>query len=633
MSTAAPQMPFLEAFHEGKPIPRRKIHEDLLPGRRFFGCCCGCCVSQEGESFCSLCVPRPGPFDSRVRRQLFSGWMSACGGEAPVTSLCKAGRLRIVRPTTSTRTIAEREGCSLLTAAVIESRGGQKDHSAFRRPSLPDLLEGLDLGCGSAEAAERWKRIPDLGKVLVYGDYDVDGVASTTLAMEISRSKAKQVRFFIPHRHEQGYGLHEAVMEKLLPMGWDTLVVVDCGSKDSLILEKAAEAGINVFVFDHHQPEEGKDLHCTVVNPHGTGGCPFGKALCATGVLWAWAWKYGILPRTQVEGMTDLAALATLADCMPLNALNRELVREGIDQMKSRARPGLARLFSRLGLTGQAISEESLTMKVIPCLNAAGRMDLADTAVGVLNGRSGTEERVETLLSLNKKRQVLSGRISGEAEELLSGPFSHVALGETWPVGVLSGVASRLCSMKSSPVVLAAPVRGGIRGTLRVPEGGDAIKVLDPISSLLDAWGGHQYAAGFSVARTNWADVSRYLEDTLSSMELEEPPVTALEMSPGEIALDSWKEVSALGPFGNGNPAPLFFTARRGGEKMLPLGKDGRHLQIETGGVRLLAFDGKSAQDAIAASGGWVYRPRLDYWQGRERLQYVVDYVVVDDIT
>lgn len=550
-----------------------------------------------------------------------------------MTAFCRTDRLRIVRPGASARTIAEREGCSLLTAAVLEYRGGREGDFSFRRPPLSGLLEGLDLGRGSAEAAVRWNKIPDLGKVLVYGDYDVDGVASTTLAMEICRTKAKQVRFFIPHRHEQGYGLHESVMDQLLPMGWDTLVVVDCGSKDREILEKAAASGINVFVFDHHQPEEGKDFHGTVVNPHGTGGCSFGKALCATGVLWAWAWKFGILPRNGMEGMMDLAALATLADCMPLNALNRELVREGISLMKSRPRPGLARLFSRLGLTGQALSEESLTMKVIPCLNAAGRMDLADTAVGVLHGRSGAEEKVETLLSLNRKRQVLSGRISGEAEELLSGSFSHVALGENWPVGVLSGVASRLCSMKSSPVVLAAPVRGGIRGTLRVPEGGDAMKVLDSISSRLDAWGGHQYAAGFSVARANWPDVSRYLEEALSSMELEEPPVTALEISPDEIVLDSWKEVSALGPFGNGNPAPLFFIARTGDEKMLPLGKDGRHFQIETGGARLLAFDGKSAMDAMAASGGWVYRPRLDYWQGRERLQYVVDYVVVDDIT
>ena len=104
-----------------------------------------------------------------------------------MTALCRSDRLRIVRPTSSTKTIAEREGCSLLTAAVLESRGGQEGLSAFRCPSIPSLLDGLDLGRGSMEAALRWKKIPDLGRVLVYGDYDVDGVASTTLAMEICR--------------------------------------------------------------------------------------------------------------------------------------------------------------------------------------------------------------------------------------------------------------------------------------------------------------------------------------------------------------------------------------------------------------------------------------------------------------
>lgn len=522
-----------------------------------------------------------------------------------------------------------------MTAAVLESRGdkgdGHEKSFPFRSPSRQALLDSLDLGRGAAEASERWKNISNLGRVLVYGDYDVDGVSSTTLAMELCRGKAEQVRFFIPHRHEQGYGLHESVLEKLLPMGWETLIVVDCGSKDGEILDKAMQAGMHVFVFDHHLPEEGKGLHLSVVNPHGGEGCPAGKALCATGVLWAWAWKFGILPDARLEKMTDLVALATLADCMPLTSLNRALVRRGIEIMQSSPRPGLVKLFSRLNLPRSIISEESLTMRVIPCLNAAGRMDFADTAVTVLCGNGETTEGVETLLSLNRKRQTLSGRISKEAAILLNGPFNHVALGESWSVGVLSGVASRLCSMKSTPVVLAAPVNGGIRGTLRVPEGGDAIKVLDPISPLLDAWGGHQYAAGFSVTRTNWKDVSLYLEKTLAAMELEEPSVEAVEFSPAEIALDAWKEVNRLGPFGNGNPAPLFYFPRNGTEKVLPLGKDGKHLQIETKGIRLLAFDGESAKEVMSSSKGWVYRPRFDYWRGRERLQYIVDYVVVDD--
>lgn len=549
-----------------------------------------------------------------------------------MTALCRADRLRIVEPSASAILRAEREGCSLLAAAVIESMGNFSGLPAFSRIPMKSMVEGLDLGRGASEAAARWKKLKNPGRVLVYGDYDVDGAASTAMAMEICRGRAGTVRFFIPHRHDQGYGLHRSVMERLLPMGWDTLIVVDCGSKDYEILDSAAASGINVFVFDHHQPEEGKPVHPSVVNPHCGGGDQEAKSLCATGVLWAWAWKYGIISGQKAAETAYLTALATLADCMHLGPLNREIVREGIASMKKSPAPGLSRLFCCLGLPARAISEESLTMRVIPCLNAAGRMDVADTAVEVLLGGKGAEEGAETLVALNKKRQLLSGRISGEAMEILGGPFFHVALGEDWPVGVLSGVASRLCSVNSTPVALAAPVKEGIRGTLRVPEGGDALKVLDSISSLLDAWGGHQYAAGFSVSRSNWDDVSVCLEEALSSMELEEPGITAIAVNPEDIGIDSWKEVAALGPFGNGNPAPLFYAPRRKGDRFLPLGRDGRHLQIETEGTRLLAFNGKEALESAHAPEGWLYRPRLDYWQGRERLQYVMDYVVVDEL-
>ncbi len=549
-----------------------------------------------------------------------------------MTALCRADRLKIVRPSASARLLAERENCSLLAAAVIEARDDLTAEAPFARPSMSALIGELDLGRGASEAAERWKKMKNPGRVLVYGDYDVDGAASTALAMKICRGAARAVRFFIPHRHEQGYGLHKSVMEQLLPMGWDTLIVVDCGSKDYEILDEAAASGMNVFVFDHHQPEEGKPVHWSVVNPHCGGGDEESRSLCATGVLWAWAWKYGIVSERKIMEMADLAALATLADCMHLGDLNKEIVREGIASMKGRPGPGLAKLFYHLGLSVRGISEESLTMRVIPCLNAAGRMDIADTAVDVLLGGRGSEEGAEALVVLNKKRQLLSGRISDEAMEILSGPFNHVALGEDWPVGVLSGVASRICSVNSSPVALAAPVKEGIRGTLRVPEGGDAIKVLDSISSLLDGWGGHQYAAGFSVSRSNWNDVHTHLEEALSSMELEEPEITALAVNPEDIAIDTWKEVTTLGPFGNGNPAPLFFSPRREEDQLLPLGRDGRHLQVDTGGARLLAFNGREAIESAPRPGGWIYRPRLDYWRGQERLQYVMDYVVVDEL-
>ncbi|HCL79521.1 MAG TPA: hypothetical protein DIC53_06095, partial [Synergistaceae bacterium] len=394
-------------------------------------------------------------------------------------SLCPSARVNIFRPSHAACALAEYLECSHLTASVLESRNMTADsvedlRAALAQP-LEALLEPVRLGRNAADTAKRWKATENLGNVLVYGDYDVDGVSSTTLALELCRTKATSARFFIPHRDEQGYGLHESVLEELLPHGWDTLIVTDCGSKDTHILQRAVDAGLNVFVFDHHLPEGGEPFHPTVVNPHDGAGCDVGKSLSATTVLWAWAWIYDIVAKEDLRRALDLAALATLADCMPLTALNRSFVRHGLALLNRAPKPGLEALFRKLGMTPGTLTEETLTMRVIPCLNAAGRMDFADTAVAVLRNGREQEEQVDNLILLNKKRQALSGRISEEASLLLrDSPFNHVALGETWPVGVLSSVASRLCNQLSTPVVLAAPVRGGIRGTLRVPEGGDA---------------------------------------------------------------------------------------------------------------------------------------------------------------
>lgn len=566
-----------------------------------------------------------------------------------MTALCRSDSLRLFEPDSSTYELADRIGCSFLTAAVLESRNTFSaaldecvidvcDWTGAQCPacesSLEEMMDVLYLGENASAAADRWRSLGSMGKVLVYGDYDADGASSTTLALELCRGRAEQARFFIPHRHEHGYGLHERILDRLISVGWDTLVVVDCGTKDYDLLERVARSGVNVFVFDHHLPEPGKSLHFSVVNPHEEGGegqgAQYGRALCATGVLWAWAWKFGLLPRERLMRTVDLVALATIADCMPLTTLNRALVRRGIDLLSSSPRPGLARLFGKLGIeaAGGALNEETLSMKVIPCINAAGRMEVADTAVNVLLGAADMNESVESLISLNKKRQSLSLQITEDAAGMLS-EGANVILGESWPVGVLSGVASRICSSTGAPIALAAPVSAGIRGTLRVPDGGDAVGVLESLSSKLNAWGGHRHAAGFSVSRENWSCVESDLQKALASMKIDEPTVAAIAMEPGDISIGDWKEACRLGPFGNGNPPPLFFMRRSGGERMLPLGRDKKHLQIDASGVRLLAFYGESDRDALAGADGWVYRPRLDCWRGEERLQYIVDFAVV----
>jgi single-stranded-DNA-specific exonuclease len=235
---------------------------------------------------------------------------------------------------------------------------------------------------------------------------------------------------------------------------------------------------------------------------------------------------------------------------------------------------------------------------------------------------------VNDLIKANRRRQMISERIASKICEDESA-VRHVIFDDAWPVGVLSGVASRICSMRRSPVVLAAPVGNNIRGTLRVPAGGDAVGILTVIAERLEAWGGHRYAAGFSVSSDRWTEVENCLEKLLSEVEVEEEVIKAVALSPAEITLPVWKAVGDLGPFGNDNPCPYFYRAKHDSDKIVPLGKDGKHCSVVVDNVKLLAFNSASDLEDTSAVTGWIYHPRIDYWRNEERVQFVLDYTVV----
>lgn len=553
-----------------------------------------------------------------------------------MTSFCLRSKLNVTTLEDSCHRIARELSCPPFVAAILEMQGRVSLHDidkarAWLSPSLDFFAASCFLGEGARAVAERWQRLSSLGNVVVYGDYDVDGVSSTTLAMELCKERAAGVRYYIPHRHMEGYGLHRQVVQQLLVAGCDTLIIVDCGTKDGDILKEAQQTGMNVFVFDHHLPEKGELPASFIVNPQ-IDGDKEGKLLCATAVLWLWAYQFKIMPMEWLAEHLDLVALATIADCMTLGSLNRALVKEGLERIRYTARPGLELLIKRLGLFHRFVNEEQLAMKVIPCLNAAGRLAFADLAVKVLTGEEPVENHVEELISLNRKRQNLSTRITKEAVKVVEERSKHVLFEESWPVGVLSGVASRLCSEKNAPVVLAAPVQDWIRGTVRMPEGGNAVQVLDHLSDQLEAWGGHKQAAGFSVSKDNWEKLRGDLEHILASVEYEDPEISALALHPSQITLQDWKSALDLGPFGMGNPCPLLYCESYGNEQFLPLGKTGLHLKIQLGSEYLVAFNSVEILKTLSSSHitGWVYHPRVDFWRGQPRLQFMLDYIVLD---
>ena len=551
--------------------------------------------------------------------------------------------LKIYQPNSHTKMLASELSCPELAAGVLEMLKGGEDIDTLRdwiRPDFTKQMESLDLGKGSRAARDLWNSKSSFGNVLVYGDYDTDGISSTVLAMEIFRNKAAQVRYFIPRRDVHGYGLNADVLDKVAGLGCNTLIVTDCGTNDSEMLQKLAKIGINIFVFDHHSLSAPITIP-TIVNPCINMEAGDHQKICATAVLWCWAWKENIVPRDFLRYEVDLVTLATIADCMPLHNLNRMLVREGMRLMRRNPRRGLAALFDCLSINKSQLSEEHLSMRVIPCLNAPGRIATADTGVRALLGNGSNDavySCVNDLMRINRKRQTLTENIAHEIDDgIITGRIKRkVIYNEQWPIGVLSGVASRICAQYNRPIVLAAPTGSTlIRGTLRVPEGGDAVGILRKISGKLDAWGGHKFAAGFSVLTQNWHEVRDDLERMLADIVIEPEGVTpVINIIPSDITISDWRAVSELGPFGNNNPSPKFYTDNNPrGLEINAMGKDGKHSFVRVNNAKLLAFNTPPHDVAeLVGKGlkGWIYHPRLDYWRNEEQLQFILDCAVTE---
>jgi single-stranded-DNA-specific exonuclease len=285
---------------------------------------------------------------------------------------------------------------------------------------------------------------------------------------------------------------------------------------------------------------------------------------------------------------------------------------------------------TEIGCRLEEVDEELLVMKVIPCLNAAGRLGLADISVDVLLGGQGMEDNVRELVRLNRKRQSLAGEILEEALPRVKEGSSLVLSDFSWPVGVLSGVASRICSETGVPVALASLSGDHVRGTLRVPQGVDALKVLEPLAPRLLSWGGHRFAAGFSVSRSEWSQVRDLMEEILLSASPSQETVQAIVFPPEMLTPEEVGFMNSLGPFGAGNPHPLFFSPA-GGMEIRPLGRDGRHVKVLAERGEFLAFGGAALSDSIRNSRGWTFRPRINRWKGRSRVDFIMESIAVTE--
>ena len=504
-------------------------------------------------------------------------------------------------------------GISELTAAVLVRRG--YDDPAAARAFLDGELPPHDpflLG-DMAVAVERIRAAVAEGRrICVHGDYDVDGIAATALAVLLLRELGADVGWHLPSRFDEGYGVRAETLARLADEGCGLVLTVDCGITAVAEVAEARARGLEVIVTDHHRPGETLP-ECPIVATRPSE-YPFPE-LCGTGVVHKLGQAlFGVdseIPKRHL----DLVALATIADVVPLLDENRALVSAGLRALARTQKPGLRALMRAAGVDPAAVDAGAVGFRLGPRINAAGRLGHPRAALELLLTDDADDARrlADSLEELNRERQAVEGRIVREAmaqvdawPEEQRARRAYVVAGEDWHEGVIGIVASRLVERYHRPVVLIAGGEGDWKGSGRSIPSFDLHGALGACASLLGRWGGHRAAAGLSIAPENvdaFAEAfAAHAATVLTDEELQ--PVTQIDaiVPRGErLTLDLCTELARLAPFGLGNPGVTLLAP---GCELGGLGTvgEGKHLRFR------VRRDGADAGSAIAFGFG----PRLD---------------------
>lgn len=469
----------------------------------------------------------------------------------------------------------ERAGLPPLCAAVLCARGVDTAPaaSAFLAHG-PDLLHDPFLLRDMEKAVERISRaIREQETVAVYGDYDVDGITATCLLTQFLRTLGGQVVSYIPDRTEEGYGLNNHAIDALARQGVTLIVTVDCGITAAQEVEYARALGVDVVITDHHQCKEVLPQAMAVVDPRRPDcSYPF-PDLAGVGVALKLALAL-TAPAQRPQVLLDygeLAAIGTVADVMLLQGENRALVHLGLERLADCSRPGLQALLREAGCPrGQVPTTVTIGYGLAPRINAAGRMEQAGTALELLLTQDPQrgQELAQELCQLNRLRQAIELEIFQHCDQLLthtpalSAPVIVLA-GEGWHQGVIGIVASRLAEKYACPAFMISLDGDKGKGSCRSFGGFNLFGALERCAPLLDSYGGHELAAGFSIRRDNIPAFRAALCQLVEEFAGHQPMESSLDvdceiphcslLSPQDV-----ESLSLLEPFGSGNPKPVF---------------------------------------------------------------------------
>ncbi|MEA5015840.1 MAG: single-stranded-DNA-specific exonuclease RecJ [Candidatus Limiplasma sp.] len=484
-------------------------------------------------------------------------------------------------------------------ARLLAARGiaGSREAEAFLCPDPSHLHDPMALhGMGKALEILREAREKGIFTV-VYGDYDVDGICANALLCDALRRFGLSVRPHVPLR-EEGYGLNKEAVANLSKEA-GLLVTVDLGITNAQEVALAKELGMKVIVTDHHQLGLTPCPADAVVSPLlGDYPCP---KLCGTGVAFKLA--QGLLGFEGAREYLDLAALATVADLVPLTGENRTLVALGLPRIAQGQRPGMAALLKVSG-SGPEVDSETLGFQLGPRLNAAGRLGDAMRGVRLMMTREEGEAReiAQELDALNTRRRQMEGEV---LEQVLAQAAAHdfvaepmlLAQGEGWHPGVVGLAAGRVCNRYGCPSGVFTLQEGMLHGSLRSIPGVNIHKCLQTCDALLARYGGHEQAAGCTLPLEHYGEFCARMQRAVRDAAPQEAFVPRQEYDEllplGEASLELLRELEALAPFGLGNPSPLFLGEGLRLERRRACGAQGAHLQITL-------RDGEKVLDGIA---------------------------------
>jgi single-stranded-DNA-specific exonuclease len=451
----------------------------------------------------------------------------------------------------------------------------------FLHPSLAHLHDPY-LMRGMREAVERLRRACSRAeKILIYGDYDVDGTTAVVLLLKVIELAGGQARFYIPHRLKDGYGMREEVIEHAARDGVQLIVSVDTGIRESAVVERANQLGIDVIVTDHHLPDSVSPPAVAVLNPNQPGcGYPE-KNLCGVGVVFKLAqallgslnWPPARFERI-IQSILRIVAIGTVADVVPLLGENRTIVKFGLDALRRPVNPGLKALLAAAGFTnGRAPTAAGVAFWLAPRINAAGRMDTANEVIELFTVADAQRaaELAEKLGSLNSDRQQAEAHIVRQILESLepgvSGAPCLVAAGEGWHRGVLGIVAARLVERfhRPSVVISVDPEERVAYGSGRSIRTFHLLAALESMREVFVRFGGHRQAAGFSLPAGRLDEFRRRFHEYAAARLTPEDCVPEIhvdaDLNLAEITDENMQRLLQLEPYGLGNAEPVFAAA------------------------------------------------------------------------